>query len=278
MRQSRRSMPARSGAAIVALMKDYSPGHVIAPHAHDRDQLVYATRGVMTVTTREGSWIVPTHRAVWIPAGVAHSVAMSGSVQMRTLYLRPRTAKTLPQVCCVVVVSALLRELILAACRTGSLERRIPWQRHLADTILDQLRSLELLPLRLPNPRDPRAARIAQALVADPGDDRPLERLCRISGASKRTIERLFVEQVGMSVGRWRQQLRLMHAMRLLAAGSKVTHAALEAGYATPSAFIWMFRRQLGTTPGSWFRGHDPDREGPTRLPTTRRARTRPWR
>jgi AraC-like DNA-binding protein len=275
-------MASRTGAAITGLMKDYPRGHVIAPHAHRRDQLVYATRGVMTVTTGEGSWVVPTHRAVWIPAGVAHSIAMSGSVQMRTLYMRTRMAKALPSACCVVVISALLRELIVAACRVGGLERRIPWQRHLADTILDQLRSLEQLPLRLPNPRDPRATRIVQALVADPGDDRPLERLCRISGASKRTIERLFVRQVGMSVGRWRQQLRLMHAMRLLATGSKVTHAALEAGYATPSAFIWMFRRQLGTTPGSWLRGNNPDRGDPTRAaarrPTIRRAGTRPSR
>jgi AraC-like DNA-binding protein len=40
-----------------------------------------------------------------------------------------------------------------------------------------------------------------------------------------------------------------MHAMRLLADGAKVTRAALESGYSTPSAFISMFRKTLGTTP-----------------------------
>jgi hypothetical protein len=50
-----------------------------------------------------------------------------------------------------------------------------------------------------------------------------------------------------------RQQLRLMHAMRLLADGAKVTHAALDAGYNSPSAFISMFRRALGTTPRRYF-------------------------
>ena len=34
----------------------------------------------------------------------------------------------------------------------------------------------------------------------------------------------------------------------------KVTHAALEAGYNTPSAFISMFRRALGITPTSYFK------------------------
>jgi hypothetical protein len=45
-----------------------------------------------------------------------------------------------------------------------------------------------------------------------------------------------------------------MQAMRLLAEGAKVTHAALESGYSTPSAFISMFRRTLGTTPSLYFR------------------------
>jgi AraC-like DNA-binding protein len=74
-----------------------------------------------------------------------------------------------------------------------------------------------------------------------------------VSGASKRSVERLFQQEIGMSFGKWRQQLRLMQAMRLLAEGAKVTHAALESGYSTPSAFIFMFRKVLGTTPTSYF-------------------------
>jgi AraC-like DNA-binding protein len=56
-----------------------------------------------------------------------------------------------------------------------------------------------------------------------------------------------------MTFGKWRQQLRLMQGMRLLAEGAKVTHAALEAGYSTPSAFISMFRKTWGTTPSRCF-------------------------
>jgi AraC-like DNA-binding protein len=74
------------------------------------------------------------------------------------------------------------------------------------------------------------------------------------SGAGRRTIERLFVNTTGMTFGKWRQQLRLMHAMRLLGAGAKVTHAALDAGYSTPSAFIAAFRKVLGTTPTQYFK------------------------
>lgn len=111
-----------------------------------------------------------------------------------------------------------------------------------------------MVPLQLPHPSDPRAARVAEGLMASPGCGRTLAQICQGSGASKRTMERLFQRETGMSFGKWRQQLRLMHAMRLLAEGAKVTHAALEAGYSTPSAFISMFRKVLGTTPTLYFK------------------------
>jgi len=238
---------------IATLAHDYATGYVVPLHFHDFDQLVYASHGVMTVRTSDGTWVVPTHRAVWIPAGVQHTIAMSGMVAMRTLYFRPRMAKALPRGCCVVNVSALLKELVLHACTLRALSKAIKWQRHLIDVILDQLESVQMIPLQLPNPSDPRALRIAELLLADPSDNRPLAEFCKAAGASKRTVERLFLDDVGMTFGQWRQQLRLMQAMRLLAEGAKVTHAALEAGYSTPSAFISMFRKALGTTPTVYF-------------------------
>src|SRR5579872_7605879 len=90
----------RSGdrkSAITTLTRDYPAGHTIPFHFHDRDQLVYASLGVMTVRTRDGTWVVPPHRAVWIPAEIPHTIAMSGAVAMRTLYLTSRLAKGLPQ-------------------------------------------------------------------------------------------------------------------------------------------------------------------------------------
>jgi AraC-like DNA-binding protein len=239
---------------IATLTHDYPAGHVIPLHFHDRDQIVYASRGVMTVRTSASTWVVPTHRAVWIPAAVPHTITMSGLVAMRTLYLRPRLARALPRDCCVVNVSPLLKELILHACSLAALKKSIHWQRHLIDAIVDQLKAIQMVPLQLPNLSDPRALRVAEILIADPSNARPLAQICKVAGAGKRTVERLFQEEVGMTFGKWRQQLRLMQAMRLLAEGAKVTHAALEAGYSTPSAFISMFRRALGTTPTLYFR------------------------
>ena len=241
-------------SAITTLARDYPHGYSIPLHFHDRDQLVYASRGVMTVRTGKGTWVVPPHRAVWIPTEIPHTIAMSGLVAMRTLYLKPKLAKRVPRDCCVINVSPLLKELILHACTVRRLTKSVKWQLHLVAVILHQLEAVQMIPLQLPHLSDPRLTRISDVLTRDPSDRRTLAELCRISGASKRSIERLFQQEIGMTFEKWRQQLRLMQGMHLLAEGAKVTHAALESGYSSPSAFIAMFRKALGTTPTSYFR------------------------
>src|SRR5215210_1765816 len=74
--------------AVAAMPKDFAAGFEIAPHRHERAQLIYATAGTMRVSTNEGVWVVPPQRAVWMPPGVRHSIVMSNDVTMRTLYLR----------------------------------------------------------------------------------------------------------------------------------------------------------------------------------------------
>lgn len=238
---------------VTALSFDFVHGHVITEHHHQEDQLVYACRGVMTVRTKDGTWVVPAQRAVWIPAWTRHSIVMAGNVSMRTLYFRTQLVKHLPRNCCVVNVSPLLQELILHACKIRELNRRSKTHAHLVDFMMDLLQSAKTIPLQLPMPADPRAARVATFLQQDPADSNGLEEACKQAGASKRTIERIFQQQTRLSVGKWRQQLRLMRSLQLLASGEKITHAALEAGYSTPSAFIAMFRKALGTTPRRYF-------------------------
>jgi AraC-like DNA-binding protein len=230
-----------------------STAYTIPKHSHDWHQLIYASRGVMTVNTSTGSWVVPSRRAVWVPAKIEHEVEMSATVSMRTLYLRTGLSDLLPQDCCVVNVSPLLRELILRTIEIGMLNRNIPLHKHLIDVILDQFHALPTEPLKLPMPVDARALRVAELMRENPGETKPLDQLVRKIGASKRTIERLFQTETEMTFGRWRQQLRMLHALRLLAAGESVTFAALEVGYDSTSAFISAFKNTVGTTPGRYY-------------------------
>ena len=235
-------------------VEEYPHGHLIKPHSHPWHQLTYASQGVITVRTPAGSWVVPTHRGVWVTAGTRHSVQMSGAVLLRALYFAPSVSASLPENCCVLAISPLMRELILQVFERKGLTWRRPEDAHLAAVLVDQLRSMHADAVQLPLPRDARAKRIVSLLQRAPSDRRPLVELSKLAGGSKRTVERLFKRETGLGFGRWRQQFRLGHALRLLAAGEAVTNVALDVGYESPSAFIAAFRRTFGQPPGQYYR------------------------
>jgi AraC-like DNA-binding protein len=243
---------------IGAMAKDFPDGFFIAPHAHPRAQLIHASSGVMRISTPQGAFVVPPHRAVWVPTNVVHDVRMAGAVQMRTLYIVPDAAAVLPKECRVVAVSPLLRELILRATTLPLLYDENGADGRLMALILDELRVLPVLPLNLPMPRDPRLAKICRAMLDDPGAALTLPQWGRRIGASSRTLARGFQRETGLTFARWRQQARLLEALSRLAQGESVTTIALDLGYDSPSAFTSMFRRALGRTPSSYFADTEP--------------------
>ena len=224
------------------------PRSIVPPGIAAWDQLVCATRGVITIRAESSAWLVPPHRAVWIRAGVPFQVEMAGIVALRMLYVRPKRRAPLPAPCTVVNVSPLLRELIVRAVHLGALDSAVPSHEHLIGVIRDELAELTAVPLQLPLPRDPRAVRLA-ALVREAGARAPLARLLRQCGASRRTMERLFRAETAVSLGQWLRRSRLLEGLRRMAGGDSVTAVALDLGYSSPSAFISMFRRELGQTP-----------------------------
>jgi AraC-like DNA-binding protein len=239
---------------VRSLAAGYRSGAILARHSHEWVQLVYASDGVMSVQTDEGTWVVPPNRGVWIPARVGHSIAMSGRVAMRTIYFLPALVESFSRRCCVIEVSPLLRELILHAVAMGPLRRDVDRHRLLVAFMLDQLRVLPTLPLELPMPRDARALRAALRIRDAPGERATLSALAKVAGASRRTLERVFLAETHMTFGRWRQQARMLHAVPMLARGESVTTTALECGYDSTSAFIEAFTAVLGTTPGRYYR------------------------
>ena len=45
-------------------------------HQHPWPQLTFSTRGVIRLSTQDGSYIVPPSRAVWVPANMPHSICL----------------------------------------------------------------------------------------------------------------------------------------------------------------------------------------------------------
>jgi AraC-like DNA-binding protein len=120
--------------------------------------------------------------------------------------------------------------------------------------LLDELRQAPETPLHLPMARDERAMRVIEALLKDPGDSRDLEQWGIVAGASGRTLSRLFVAETGLTFAVWRKRLQLQEAIKRLDAGQQVTRIAFDLGYQSMSAFIEMFRKEMGASPGHYAR------------------------
>lgn len=238
---------------IVIRPHDFARGDEVPIHHHGREQLVYASKGLALVNTENGAWVVPPNRAVWVPSNLDHGVKAITECSMSSLFISPGVIPTLPDTCSVVAVPRLLRELILHANHfDDDYDENGPDGRIIA-VIIDQLKSLQEVPLHLPMPSDPRLKRVAEAIVENPADNRTQADWAKECGASVRTLARLFPEQTGMTFSGWRQQARLMAALGRLADGEAVVSVALDLGYASQSAFIAMFKKALGTTPGKYF-------------------------
>jgi AraC-like DNA-binding protein/quercetin dioxygenase-like cupin family protein len=240
---------------LMVIAKHYPDGYEISDHSHYSAQLEYASYGVMKVMTERGVWIVPPQRAVFIPANMAHTSSSAGDIWLCNLLIQPDAAPGLPQDCCVVVVPPLLRELLLHAVdlprqyEPGGPDERV------MEVILDLVQRLTMAPLDLPLGTDDRLRRVYDGLVRDPADSRTLEEWGHVVGASERTLARLFRAQTGLGFRQWRQQFRILEAIERLGRGEPVTTVALDLGYESPSAFITMFKKALGKTPGQYLRG-----------------------
>jgi len=228
---------------------DCTPGHETGLHRHPRAQLLFATAGVMRVTTEAALFTVPPGTGLWVPADTLHAVRMDGAVHMRALFLRADAAAAGPTITTVIAVSPLLRELILTVCGEPVVWDASGPIRLVADLALHEIARAGSRPLSLPACRDPRLARVAAALIANPADPRDLDGYAAVAGASVRTLARLFRTETGMSFQQWRRQLRMTEALARIAQGVPPARVAPAVGYASVPAFGAAFRETFGTTP-----------------------------
>ena len=82
-----------------------------------------------------------------------------------------------------------------------------------------------------------------------------LDRLAAQAGLSKFYFNRLFKSAMGVSPSRCQINLRMDKAKRLLRETKKsVVDVALDVGYANPSHFAQLFRRETGLAPSDYRR------------------------
>ncbi len=234
---------------MVALPTKYPDGYFVPPHSHGRAQLLCAAKGVVLVTTDAGRWMIPSDHAMWIPAGIKHSVEILGDVLMRSIYIAVDAVSGVPDYLHVVGLTDLMRCLIIDATSVDSIPQPGSRDALVVDLILRDLHTLPQRPLGLPVPEDARLQKLCREFVKKPSARATIDDWADRMAMSRRSFTRHFQRETGVSLSVWRQQACLFAAVPRLAEGEPVTSVAIDLGYDSVSAFTTMFRRMLGVSP-----------------------------
>lgn len=231
---------------------EYRDGSMTNRHRLSRGRLLCAVEGVMIARSEQGIWIVPPSRALWVAAGF--DVKMSGPVKIRVVSIDRAAVPHFPARSCVIEISPLLRELIVAAGRIPLDYEEDSRNDRLMRLLADEVLTSDVLALHLPLPVDPLIKSVCEEIAAYPADSATASDWARRLNVTPKTVHRRFVRETGMTFAQWREQARLLFAIQRLADGQRVADVALNCGYASQSAFTAMFRRHFGKPPSEFYR------------------------
>ncbi|GGY14114.1 helix-turn-helix transcriptional regulator [Paludibacterium paludis] len=220
-------------------------------HAHAEGQLFWLRDGALIVHEASGRSTFTAGQTGWIPAGMPHWTSGHGRVDGWACRLDTPFAPALPDTACRLEASSLLPALLE---RLASDEPQGDARNRLVGVLLDEIVAARKVQCRLPYPAEARLRRLADALIATPGDTRTLAQWALFAGVSERSLSRRFPAETGMTFERWRHAARLDLACTRLARGETVQDVAHALGYSTASAFISAFRKAFGIPPGQYGR------------------------
>ncbi|WP_241127556.1 AraC family transcriptional regulator [Novosphingobium terrae] len=235
---------------------ELAAGQAFEFHEHGWNQLVYGLSGSLIVYLMDRRYVITPQQAIWVPTGTVHASGSFGGASFRSLWIADAPDLAMPGHCAVLEVSPFLRALIAELDRTNGLGPDRSYIDHLDALILTQLRMATKSDFSLPWPGSPPLRRLCEALYNDPADARTAGQWGHELAIAPRTLARKFEAEVGMTLRNWRRKLRLFRALEWLGQGHSITRVAMDLGYASPSAFTYMFRTETGVSPLEWQKSH----------------------
>ncbi len=265
---------AETGPSVIAVYRRRYENIDQPLHRHARGQAIAADSGLLKIETETDRLVVPPGHAAWLPPEQLHALGLCGQFSGWSIYVAPDAGSHLPARPSVIQVSGLLREATLRAATWSDVDALNDAQSRISSVILDEIASAPSEQLNLPLPTDRRLLKIAHALESNPADNRTLQEWATWAAIAPRSLTRRFVVETGMSFSAWRQRVRLMRALEMLAIGASVTTIAIDLNYDSLSAFIAMFKRAFGISPARYlaetrpkFSGNSSNRSESTIVP-----------
>lgn len=217
-------------------------------------RLIFPCNGLLGVHSSIGHWVVPPFVVLRLGPSVSYRVHHVDNITFHDIAIPSELNHKLPNSYGLYHMTPLLRELLL----TFEDNSRLLHGDSRSKLVLELLQTMQrwdsctVYCQELIQPQDIRVARICEYIRQNLDSDKKLVEWAEEYRLDPRTLHRLFVNEFGISFMQWRQQIRVMAALKWLREGRPVIDIALELGYRSQSAFTAMFRRNVGITPTAW--------------------------
>jgi len=229
-------------------------------HDHNKHQLLYAEGGALHLQTAQHCFLLPARHAAWIPANCMHRVSSSSpGLFLRMLYFAdvPPEAESLQHMC-VFPINNLAREMIYhtrvwnySFDESDELEKAFFT---LVRLFVAQWAAVPM-PLSLPTTAHPKLRLVMEYIEDNLVDDLQLDSVARHFSMSKRTLMRLFQQEISTNYTTYLRITRIIRALELLSKpGANVSTAAFAVGYDSLSAFSATFRQLVGVRPQEYLK------------------------
>ncbi len=238
--------------ALATIEHFNNPSHTEA-HTHNSHHLITVTKGSLKIQIGSSAWCFSPNRSVLIKSQTSYQIQIDARTSYCKTNINPEDLK-LNRKSKIIEMSPLFKELILYTTEQKRLIRTNCKDQHIFALIKDYLEANSIEAIQVPLPKDERALKIYQLMVDKKQFDQPFENFVKKVGASKRTLERIFQNEVGMTFSKWRQLLRLQESVTLLDQGASVAEVSEAVGYSSSSSFTHAFKNYFGYSPGQHFK------------------------
>ena len=233
------------------------PGKEVGFHQHSEHLLFIPLQGEIRIQLENRELKLGPGKMAYLPAQASHQFSSASRQGERLIALiqdknwnRSGGGKFGPSM---IPVNQLLKEILfylLVNAKTRNLSSLLEVLIQTLSESLDQPEgglSLEHLEGKV---EDPRLKKALQLIHSQYEEDLSMASIAKGSGLSLRSLNRLFLEQVGMTPKQALVRVRIEKARELIISGRlSVSDAAFEVGYRSLSPFIHAFRQVTGQLP-----------------------------
>ncbi|WP_052336570.1 helix-turn-helix transcriptional regulator [Nocardioides alkalitolerans] len=232
------------------LVLRYPPADTIADFPEGRDdyvhQVLWSPDGVLAVRRGRTARFLGPDQALWVRRGVVFEARALDRQTVLRVCLRQASPELLAVGAGAVTVDPGAAAALLSIARPGVRQEDGLAARQV---VLDGLSTRGVDEVDHQALGAGHAREVARGLLADPADATGLEEWAHRLHVSVKTLQRDFHREYGVSFSTWRGRTRL-HASVAMLGRLSVTETAHRVGYASVSAYVTAFTRELGETPG----------------------------